>query len=317
MVWVTTRRSRRAPDVPEPTSILDAIRRGTLDAELAGLLWTLLDAGMPLIVAGPGDTPQDLSQRRTILDLVLDLAPADRVRRTLSPVEDFPWLAGVESLGWRRTAPVPSTRSRPLGRPVGRPVGRPAPDAPARDLLLAGELGAAPPADTIGERVRLVIRALGLGFGLGATVRGSRLEDVLELLRAQPIGVTDDELSRLGVVLVLAAGDGAEPTKVAAAHYLRPLARDVHGHSQRLPPAVLATWEPGRGRFEHFAWGVAAELADRLGRRTGDFELDRARRAEALTGLAAVHLPDRAAERVVLERFRRDSVGAGWDGRPS
>lgn len=313
MVWVTTRRSRRAPDVPEPTSILDAIRRGTLDAELAGLLWTMLDAGMPLIVAGPGDTPQDLSRRRTILDLVLDLAPADRVRRTLSPVEDFPWLAEVESLGWRRTAPVPGIGSRP----VGRPVGRPAPDAPAWDLLLAGELGAAPPADTIGDRVRLVVRALGLGFGLGATVRGARLEDVLELLRAQPIGLTDDELSRLGVVLVLAAGDGAEPTRVAAAHYLRPLARDVHGHSQRLPPAVLATWEPGHGRFEHFAWGVAAELADRLGRRTGDFELDRARRAEALTGLAAVHLPDRAAERVVLERLRRDSVGVGRQGRPS
>jgi hypothetical protein len=62
-------------------------------------------------------------------------------------------------------------------------------------------------------------------------------------------------------------------------------------------------------RFEHFAWGIAAELAGRVGRRTGDFELERERRTAVLTGLAAQDPSDpdvarRAAIRAVLDRQR-------------
>ena len=39
-----------------------------------------------------------------------------------------------------------------------------------------------------------------------------------------------------------AAGAGSPPGH-RRAHYVRPLARDAHGHSQRLDPAVLATWD--------------------------------------------------------------------------
>ena len=318
MICTTTVHPGEAPDVPEAASILGAIRRGTLDPELAGLLWMLLDGGIPLVVAGPGATPADLDRRLTLLDLLLDLVPADRIRRRLSRTDDFPWLAERASLGWSRTPPMPEAvaRAPSLDRPMDLVEAGPLAE-PGQSLLLAGELGAAPPADTVGDRARLVVRALGLGFGLAATVQGTRLEDVLETLRAKPIGLTDDELSRLGVVVVLAPGDDGAPSKVAAAHYLRPLARDAHGHTQRLPPAVLATWAPGQRRFEHFAWGVAAELAVRVGRRVGDFELERARRAEALTGLAALDLADRVAERIVLERFRRDRVPEAEQGRPA
>ncbi len=317
MVWATTVQLRGAPDVPEAASILGAIRRGTLDPELAGLLWVLLEGGVPLVVAGPGGAPVDLERRRMTLDLLLDLVPADRFRRTLSQTDEFPWLAERASLGWSRTLSIPEQGPTPA-RTGASNLAQPAPLAElGRSLLLAGELGAAPPADTVGDRARLVVRALGLGFGLGATVQGARLEDVVETLRAQPIGLTDNELSHLGVVVVLAPGDDTQPTRVAAAHYLRPLARDAHGHTQRLPPAVLATWAPGQRRFEHFAWGVAAELADRVGRRAGDFELERARRAEALTGLAALDLPDRIAERVALQQFRHDNAMVTRPGRPA
>ena len=66
--------------------------------------------------------------------------------------------------------------------------------------------------------------------------------------------------------------DDAGVLRVLAAHYLRPVARDVHGHVQRLPPAVLATWNPTAGAFDHFAWGVVGELGGRSGRRSVDFE---------------------------------------------
>jgi hypothetical protein len=58
--------------------------------------------------------------------------------------------------------------------------------------------------------------------------------------------------------------------------------RDAHGHVQRLGPAVLATWEPRDGAWEHFAWGVLPELALRLGRSASDLEREAAARAERL-----------------------------------
>ena len=76
------------------------------------------------------------------------------------------------------------------------------------------------------------------------------LADVLAVLRGQ--GLTDDEISFLGAVLVLevdgepGGGTGGPPGRVVAAHRLRPVARDAGGHVQRLGPAVLAIWDPGR-----------------------------------------------------------------------
>ena len=113
-----------------------------------------------------------------------------------------------------------------------------------------------------------------------ATSTGSRLEDVFERLTAEPVAASEDELARLGVVLIL--DDDAGTDRVVAAHYLRPVARDAHGHVQRMPPAVVATWDPANSRFEHFAWGITAELADRIGMRPVDLEREQARRAERL-----------------------------------
>ena len=63
--------------------------------------------------------------------------------------------------------------------------------------------------------------------------------------------------------------------------------RDVHGHVQHLGPAVLATWDPGRDGFEHFAWGIIPELAIRIGLRAGDFEVEVDRRRDYLADLTA------------------------------
>jgi hypothetical protein len=283
------------PPTDRPTSIVTLLQAGTLDPQLGALLWLLLEGGVSLVVAGPGDGDGPRAVRSTVLDAVLDLVPSTRRRLPLGgSTEDFAWLAGAETLGWVRTNPA-----------------APTPLDPTSTVILAGEIGSLPPADTIGDRARLVVRALGRGFGLAATVEAARLEDVLASLRRRPIQLTDDELTNLGIVLVLGAdtaGPGSPP-RIAAAHYLRPLARDVHGHPQRLPPAVLATWDPAADRFEHFAWGIAPELAGRVGRRTGDFELEQERRAAVLTGLAAADPPgpdvgDRTAIRALLDRQR-------------
>jgi hypothetical protein len=282
------------PSVDRPVSIVGLLRARALDPELGALLWLLLEGGVSLVVAGPGDTANPRAARAAVLDALLDLCPSTRRRISLEgPIEDFAWLAAAETLGW--------VRASPMAEPID----------PSSALIAAGEIGPLPPADTTGDRARLVVRALGLGFGLAATMEGARLEDVLAGLRRRPIQLSDDELTNLGVVVVLEPDTArpGSPPRIAAAHYLRPLARDAHGHPQRLPPAVLATWDPAADRFEHFAWGIAAELAGRVGRRTGDFELEQERRAAVLTGLTAEdpagpRVGDRTALRGFLDRQR-------------
>lgn len=297
----------------DPT-IVDLLRGSVVDPELAGLLWLLLEGGVPLVVVGRDPTNQARTERSAVLAALLDLVPPTRIQRRLAgPTEDFGWMGAAEALGWRRSGTVD-----------------PHPLDPASALIVAGELGSGPPADTTGDQARLVVRALGLGFGMVATAEAARLEDLVALLRRQPVGLTDDELTNIGVVLVLEPattdGPGSAPAgsrpglpRVAAAHYVRPLARDVHGHPQRLGPAVLATWDDRIARFEHFAWGVAGELAARVGRRTGDLELERERRSVVLTELAAGidpgGGPDRPSLRAALElaRLTGSSAGAGHE----
>jgi hypothetical protein len=122
--------------------------------------------------------------------------------------------------------------------------------------------------------------------GLAALVDARDIEGVLDVLARQ--GMTDDEASFLGVVIVVdrPAEAGGEP-RVTSAHYLRPLVRDAAGHTRRLRPAVLATWVPGGDRWEDFAWGIGPDLAERCRMRPGEFEAERERRAALFAGQAA------------------------------
>lgn len=208
-----------ATTTPAP-SLVELIARGVLDAELAALVWVLVEGRIPLVVA----------------------APADRVG--------------------------------------------------AGGQLLAGIIGSVHP----DEAVDAIVGPMGAA-GASNLIRGRRAGGVLEAgslaevrarLGSGPLPLTDDQLTFLGCVLVVgAAGDsGRGRLRVTAAHYVRPLARDAHGHPQRLDPAVLASWDPRLERYEHFAWGVLPEIADRLGRRAGDLEADLHHRRDDLAGLA-------------------------------
>ena len=96
---------------------------------------------------------------------------------------------------------------------------------------------------------------------------------------------------------------------MVAAHYVRPLARDVHGHPQRLGPAVLATWNERSDTFEHFAWGVIPELAERTHQKAGDFEAEQGRRADYLRGLAEADVSSAEAVRTAIDGYRAGSPG--------
>lgn len=130
------------------------------------------------------------------------------------------------------------------------------------------------------------------GMRLGAVAAAPGLKELIESATGPATGLPEDAVRRLGLVLVVglvpsvAPGPVTDRMRVLAAHYLRPLERDGGGHIQRRPPAVLATWDPVADAFDHFAWGVTGELADRVDRSQASFEELQASRAAGLAALA-------------------------------
>ena len=294
-------RDRPSPDRSpvQPRSIVQLIADGDLDAELGALLWLLVEGRLPLVVAGPS-----LTGRTTLLAALLNFLPSGTRRRRLAgPGGEFAWLPEAAALGWR---PTGSPGAPSLTDPASPAISAGEDDVrPATTYLLAGELGGRGRTGARGEPARIAVRATSVGYGLGATVAAGSLEEVLARLRRPDLGLSDDEASHLGVVLVARLAEGADGglRRIAAAHYLRPLARDQGGHLRRRAPAVLATWDERRDAFEHFAWGIVPELAERVGCRAGDFESEQARRAEYLTVLAGAAIVDAEAVRSALAGY--------------
>lgn len=237
-----------------PGPATDLVRTGLLDAELAALLSLAVGGGVPVVVAG-GAGEERLALREALVGL---RDPGSPVMRLAGAHEEFAWMPQAGELGWHAGGPA------------------------APGLLGALMVGDLTPEATWGDAAHLVIRALTAGHSLIASVPGASLGEVLGTLSAPPVGASEDELARLGVVLVLGGG-----ARVAVAHYLRPVARDGGGHVQRLPPAVLATWNAAAARFDHFSWGVIDELAARTGWQPRAFERELARRAAAIAAPTA------------------------------
>ena len=210
----------RPGDLP---SLVALITQGVLDAELAALVWLLVEGRVPLVVAAPGGRAAAGGQLLAgVVSSIHPDQPVDTLTATLSA-------AGAASLVRGRRA--------------------------------------------------------------GGVLEADSLAEVRSRLGTGPLPLSEDQLTFLGCVLVLeeATSGGAARRgrlRVTAAHYVRPLARDAHGHPQRLGPAILATWDERLGRYEHFAWGVLPEIAARLGRRGGDLEADLHHRRDDLAGLA-------------------------------
>jgi hypothetical protein len=286
----------RTATAPPRRSIVELIQGGVLDAELAALAWVILEARLPLLVAGLAQG----AGKTTVFEALLDFLPSTVRRIDLAGAdEEFAWLPEARALGWRAAE--------------DRDLRRAAPEIPvsaASSYLVAAELSAHLPLYTWGAAARTLVRAASIGYGIGATIHADRLEDVHDELRT--VGLTDDELTYLGLIVVVRAErspDGHVHRRVVAAHYARPVGRDEHGHVQRLPPAVVAARDERTDRLEHFAWGVMPELAIRLGRRAGDLERDQAERAAVLRRLAEEGVVDVESVRAqIAEVHRRHSA---------
>ena len=259
-----------------PPGLAGLVRAHVLDSDLASLLWILLEGRTSVIVAGDAD-----SGRTTVADALAGCLPPAAVLLPVNAANGFAWLPEAAALGWTAD--------------LGDHAEQPAPNADrTTGVLLVRDLADEAAGGPAGDRARLLVRAVAVGYGMLATMPGRGLEDVLERLHAPEIGTAEDERSRLGVVLVMAPPDAQRGPRVAATHYLRPVALDTHGHVQRLPPVVLATWSEDGDRWDQFAWGVLPDLAGRVGLSARDLEREQARRSALLA--ASAHRPTPEAE---------------------
>ena len=278
---------------PVPRSIVELLRAGTLDAELAATLWVLIEARVPVIVAGA----EQGTGKSTLLTALLDFLPVGtRVVELAGLDETFDWLPQAAELGWDRGRTAAPTPPREPGDRV----------RPDDTVLLVPEFSDHLPSYTWGPQARIAIRAASIGYGLAGTIHADSLDEVYDALRRPPVAADDDELSRLGVVLVMRRVDDRR-RRVVAAHYLRPTARDEHGHVQRLGPGVLATWDPARDVFEQFGWGITPELAVRIGQKPGDLESEIDRRRDHLAELVQHDIVDVDAVRAAIDAYRSTS----------
>jgi len=181
-------------------------------------------------------------------------------------------------------------------------------------LVLAGRRGAGP--HDLGAAVTGLLAATGGPPGADVRQRvvdADSLEDVLGPASAAPGAQIPDQLRGLGTVLVLrdVAGVGR---RVATSHYLRPVERDAAGHLQRRPPALLTAWDERDDRFDHFWWGITAELADRTGADVADFERAQRERATMLAGLCEAGLREAADLRRAVLALRAGGAPGGHEG---
>jgi hypothetical protein len=213
------------------------VAAGELSATLAAHLTLLADAGVPIVVTG-GATAD---RRDALAEAIAAASPlpagAESAEIKIAQEEAFVWLTDPAGVGC-------------LVAGAGG-----APRSPRSTRLIAHGLIERLSAVT----TKTVVRSLVRGFPLIATAPGRDLAELLDLLRGANLRVPEDDLHRLGLVIVLGS-DGAA-SHVESAHLLRAPALD--GGARR-PPALLATWD-GAGGWDDFAWAALPELAARAG----------------------------------------------------
>ncbi len=218
---------RTRPPAPsdDPLSLVALVQNGTLDADLAALLWlTVARRGSIVVAAAPR-----LPGKTTVLSAVLDLAPAGtELVYTHGESEKFAFLDETD---------------------------------PGNTVIVVNEISDHLPIYLWGWRVLRVFEALERGYSMGATLHADTPEEVLEVLLDPEVGATPALVRQVCLIVNLAVvGQGDQPARrVRSAHVV------VTDEDGRLGAVRLAAWDAGTDSFQHEGAGALAALAARLG----------------------------------------------------
>lgn len=146
-------------------TILGLISNETLSAELAALLWLLVEHKTSILTAAE---PQ-LAGKTTLLTALLDLMPPQyNSVLTRGKAEDFSFLADTDA---------------------------------ASAYILVPELSDHTPAYLWGDSVRTLFDALENGYSMAATMHADAPEHVTHMLRQPPVNIPGELLHHVGVVI--------------------------------------------------------------------------------------------------------------------
>ncbi|MEM2096090.1 MAG: type II/IV secretion system ATPase subunit [Candidatus Caldarchaeum sp.] len=167
-----------------PYTIIDLIRKGTLNTITAAYLWTFLENKKFVVIAGPTG-----SGKTTLLAALLQLLPSNAKILTLEdyhPEINLTWHKNWHRFVTRRTLGETAYSLAEILRLSLRH--RP-------DYTVVGEVR--------GQEARVMFSAAATGHGMASTLHAESIEDVYQRFSGASMGVMRDELVFLNVVALI------------------------------------------------------------------------------------------------------------------
>jgi hypothetical protein len=263
----------------QPLSIAQIIARGSVDLETAALVWTLLERGASLTVAGATE-PRPGAGKSTTVQALLPFLPEGSALAFMS--------GRYETFAFTRLPDVDPTTTYAVCNEISDHQSTYMWGATARRYLLL-------PAQ---------------GYRIVTTVHADTLDDVLHLYRHDLLLRVED-LRRLGLVVNLGlSGSGrgeAQQRRWLSTAFLPP--RPDPGRPGTLAPLLLSCWHESDGVFRHADQSVLDDLAEWTGLGRQDFTAAIGLRVDCLRELVAAGGASQSQVQAAIGELRgRDSM---------
>ena len=231
------------------------VANGTMSAEVAATLWVLMEEHPSFLVVA---LPRKAGKSTVMEGLLGFTRPGTRTFTVRGPRESFDFVGRID---------------------------------PADSYVICNEFSrASVPSYVWGDPVRRVFDLMERGYPVAAAMHANTLDEALEILRSDSLGLSDHQLGHLRLAVLLRMGDDGQDTwrRVAAA-------REIDGADcAGLRQHDLCRWDPAAD-----SWPVLSE--PHLQR--ADWREELTRRATLLAGLAELGLEQQEEVRRRIEAY--------------
>ena len=270
---------------PEPMSIVEIVRSGSVDARLMATLWAMVARRQAVILSA--EAP--MAGKTTTLSALVDLLPRGTVGVFLSGwAEDFSWTSRY---------------------------------GPDRTYMLVNEMSDHLPIYLWGRQAREALGLVARGYGMGATMHADTLDDAIAVFRDE-LGASDAEIGALGLYVQFSAyrTPAGMYRRVEEAWYMRldaagrldpvllarlegPRSPSLTG-AQRLPGPPMLASDGGRSTrpLVHDRSAYAC-LAERFGMTSDAFERELADREAFIAELDRRGVDDVVSVAIALQDY--------------